>query len=144
MGILLSEMRRDYDIKFYIILLVLSIVLCVVESYLLYTYTNKHSGFGIKLTTYIYSTLMIILLFSKQMEMRFNAELYINRIITYIGSISFALYLIHCYVITIIFKYINPDCYLVRWIMVLVCSILVVMLIKKIIPAKYHKFFGLV
>ena len=111
---------------------------------MLQIHTQGIKGFGIKLSMYIYSALMILLLFSKRFEEKFKSNLILNRIITYIGSISFGLYLLHCYFITIIFRYIDVENYFFRWGIVSVCSIMFVIALKKIIPSKYYKLLGLI
>ena len=107
-------------------------------------YIYGHSYWGIKVSTYIYSATVIILLFSRQLEEKFNAKNFLNRIITYIGTISFAIYLTHCYIITIVFKHINVESYILRWIIVSLISILVVSFLRKTLPSKFHKCLGLV
>ena len=144
MGIKLSKSERDYNITILYILIPISIILCIIESYMLQIHTCGSKGFGIKLSTYIYSALMILLLFSKQFEEKFNANLTLNRIITYIGGISFGLYLLHYYFITIIFRYIDVENYFFRWGIVSICSIMFVIALKKIIPSKYYKLLGLI
>lgn len=141
MGILLSKSKREYKITLLYILIPLCIIACLIESYLLQT--NNHNGWGIKFTTYIYSATIILLLFSKHIESRFNADGLVNRFINNIGRISFPLYLMHCYVITIVFKFINIQNYLMRWLLVSGCSILLVILMRRIIPSKFHKLLGL-
>lgn len=144
MGVKLSKSERDYNIKILYVLIPISVILCIIESYMLQIYTCGVKGFGIKLSTYIYSALMVLLLFSKQFEEKFNANLILNRIITYIGSISFGLYLLHCYFITIIFRYIDVDNYFIRWGIISICSIMFVIALKKIIPSKHYKLLGLI
>lgn len=144
MGIELSKFERDYNITILYILIPICIILCIIESYMLQIHTQGIKGFGIKLSMYIYSALMILLLFSKRFEEKFKSNLILNRIITYIGSISFGLYLLHCYFITIIFRYIDVENYFFRWGIVSVCSIMFVIALKKIIPSKYYKLLGLI
>ena len=80
---------------------------------------------------------MILLLFSRKIEVLFerisDSKLY--RGVVYIGSVSFGVYLIHCFFISIVKKFVEVDW---GWfslsVIVLFLSIGFIYIVKKIFP----------
>lgn len=50
---------------------------------------------GIKTTSFIFSVIGILLLFSKRIEGAFNASNFVSQTLCYLGDRSFGIYLIH-------------------------------------------------
>ena len=74
-----------------------------------YLYSFNQGGFGIKLSSHLYSLSMILLLFSRKIEVLFerisDSKLY--RGVVYIGSVSFGVYLIHPLFIQFVYKFLH-------------------------------------
>lgn len=100
------------------------------------------SGDGLKPSVYIYSLLIIFLLFSKQLQARFNEGKFANRIICYIGRISFGIYLIHCYLIMIAKPYFTNWPWIVKWLLIVITSVVSLSIVRKILPDKVLKIIG--
>lgn len=139
LGIILGRSERNHKISALVACVILSLALQIVES--LYQKSigvscpfdcTKPSGF-------IYSAILILLLFSKQIEIWYAGHR--SKVVEYIGEISFTLYLGHCYII------IEPDSsnfsvpYVVKWFAVLVVSTTCVYTLRRIITNKRIRYF---
>ena len=134
LGIILGRSERNYRIVSLVVGVMFTLVLQIAES--LYQKSigvsspydcTKPSGF-------IYSAIFIVLIFSKQIELWYVSHRI--RFIEYIGEISFALYLGHCYLILALnaSDYTMP--FAIKWLAVLSLSIVCVFLLRKIIINK--------
>lgn len=134
LGIILGRSERQHSLMLCVVGVILALALQVGES--LYQKSigvtcpfdcTKPSGF-------LYSAILIILLFSKQIERWYAGHRV--RFVEYIGEISFTLYLGHCYLIF------SPDSrfqtmpFAVKWITVLLLSTICVHILRKIIQSK--------
>lgn len=139
-GIWIGKMKtRDYNLVYWLLLVCFGVVFSYIESKILLSFHNI--GVGIKLSSHIYSFAIIMVLFSSKIQSLFcNKGL--NRLITYIGSISFGIYLIHIFYITIL-KYILSHA---GWFILFCCTLLLtvmsIYLVRKIIPSSVLKFIG--
>lgn len=139
-GLILCRFHREYSIKPWLFLLPITIVLMIVETYLLQQ--KGLSGFGIKPSVYLYSLVVILLLFSTKVQNAFNERICVNRLICYIGRISFAIYLIHCYFIVLLTKWSIATPWGIRWLCVTVCSVLLISITRKVFSGKILKYIG--
>lgn len=134
-GIIMGRSQRNYPIIVLIALLLVSLVLQAIESY--YLYDTGRSGFGIKATAFIYSLIVIFILFSKQCQKLYESNKNkLFSIIEYIGKLSFGIYLIHCYFIIPINKIIGIDFWAFKWLLTLAISICFIQLVKWVLPYK--------
>ena len=134
-GIYMGNSKRKYPIYTLIILLILTFILQLLESY--YLYSNNHHAFGIKATAFIYSSIVLLILFSKQAQDFYESRKYmIFSIIEYIGKKSFGIYLIHCYIIRFAYGFIYSLNWGIKCLLTVVLSIVVIELIKLILPNK--------
>lgn len=143
-GILMGKNNRKYPIYTLIILLLISFVLQLLESYNLFTY--NHPAFGIKASAFIYSSIVLFIVFAKQIQNFYESKKnIIFQIIEYIGKLSFGIYLIHCYLITFISKFIDSWNWGIKCLMTIILSIAFIEFIKLILPnkicSKYLGFF---
>lgn len=140
-GIYLRNNKRNYSLILPIILLILGLLLQYMETR--FWNINYGGGFGIKLSAFIYSLLIIVVLFSNKSENLYRRNI-ITKIVEYIGSISFAIYLYHMFT-TYSFGilHINDLSWLIRWGACLIMTIIIVEVMKRIIPKKSHWYFGL-
>lgn len=117
-GIWIAKMKnRDYNIVFWILLTCIGLVLSYIESTMLLPLHGK--GDGIKLSSHIYSFAIIMVLFSSKMEALFHNR-GVNRFITYLGSISFSIYLIHMFYIMALKYFIHNS----GWLVLFCCTLL--------------------
>lgn len=134
-GICMGNSERKYPIYTLIILLILSFILQLIESY--YLYKNYHPAFGIKATAFIYSYIILLILFSKQIQVFYESRKnWIFPLIEYIGKQSFGIYLIHCYILTYTSKFINSWNWGVKCLLTIALSIVVIELTKLVLPNK--------
>lgn len=142
LGVLIGRNpQRRYSIILPIILLIIGLVLSVIETNFLIEHYGK--GVGIKPSTYLYSVGMIFLLFSNKVENLLSRTGAIYRFITWIGSLSFGIYLIHCYFVSFIIKLTPINIWLLKWALVLVLTALMIATMRKILPTKYYKYLGI-
>ena len=134
-GIYISRMNRDYSYWILLLVLLLCILLQIIESKYLFALSGR--GFGIKASAYIYSTVIIFLLFSQRLQHKYESKKnLIKRFIEYIGQISFGIYLIHMFVLSLVSKYFDIQNWIINWGIVLTFTILIIQILKAIFPAK--------
>lgn len=123
------------------VLLVCSIVWQYAESLYLYGFHGK--GFGIKFSSFVYAYLLILLLFSRKFEMwydRWNGILV--KAVSYLGRVSYGVYLTHCYVISLVSRLLPDMDWLFKWFLVLVADVCIVTLGMRLSPRFSKKYLG--
>lgn len=142
-GIYISRMNRNYSYWVLLMVLLLCILLQIIESKYLFTLTGR--GLGIKASAYIYSIVVIFLLFSQRLQYMYECKKhFIKRFIEYIGQMSFGIYLIHMFVVLLVSKYLDIHNWIINWGIVLVFTILIIQILKAIFPAKItRKYLGI-
>lgn len=139
-GLVLSRLSREYPITLLTIFLIASVGMMLAETYFLQD--NGKSGFGIKPSVYIYSFIVILILFSAKVQRLFNERLWINRIVCHIGRISFGMYLIHCYFIMLYAKWTTDFPWFKKWLCVVASSFVFIFIVRKTIPNRFLKYIG--
>ena len=139
-GVFLSRRERDYKIGKIFIGVLLSFVLMLIETK--YRHEATGGGYGIKPSSFIFSFLMILLLFSKRIEHKYVKDKVINKALIVVGDDSFSIYLIHCFVITIVFHFVTISNWIVRWTIVVAITMLFICLVRKVLPNKCLKIIG--
>lgn len=139
-GVFLSRSERNYKIGWIFIGVLLSFVLMLIETKFRHEATD--GGYGIKPSSFIFSFLMILLLLSKRMEQKYVKDNIINKVLTVVGDYSFPIYLIHCFVITIVFHFVTISNWIVRWTIVVAITMLFICLVRKVLPNKCLKIIG--
>ena len=139
-GVFLSRRERDYKIGKIFIGVLLSFVLMLIETK--YRHEATGGGYGIKPSSFIFSFLMILLLFSKRIEHKYVKDKVINKALIVVGDYSFSIYLIHCFVITIVFHFVTISNWIVRWTIVVAITMLFICLVPKVLPNKCLKIIG--
>lgn len=142
MGIILSRSTRTYSLKIPIFLIIIGILLSVVESQWLISLTG--GGFGAnKISSYIYSTGVILLLFNTKLEVKYNnSRCKSNRALHILGNLSFGIYLSHLYIINILRHY-HVDNWAILWLMGLIISAGAVIVARKVLPYRILGCLGL-
>lgn len=142
LGVVISRNNRDYKVLWIVFLLLVGLVLQVFETWYLNSF-NGSDGFGQKISSFCFSAMMILLMFSNKTERIFVRSVVVFKFITWIGSISFGIYLTHCLWILVLSRFIQINSWIVAWFVVLACDIIFVMLLKKVIPVRIAKYLGL-
>ena len=133
--------ERNYSIILPIVITILGLMLSIMESDYLLDHYGK--GVGIKPSSFIYSTGMIFLMFSNKMEKFLSQTSFIYKFIIWIGSLSFSIYLIHCYFVSYLVKRLPIDSWLLQWAIALFLTVAFILILRKLLPTKYHKYLGI-
>ena len=133
--------ERNYSIILPMVIAILGFILSVIETDYLLDHYGK--GVGIKPSSFIYSAGMIFLLFSNKVEKLIRRKGAIYRFIIWIGSLSFGIYLIHCYFISFFVKRLPIDSWLLQWSLALFLTVVFILILRKLLPTKYHKYLGI-
>ena len=133
--------ERNYSIIFPIVITILGFILSVIESDYLLAHYGK--GVGIKPSSFVYSSGMIFLMFSNKLENLIRRTGAIYRFFIWIGSLSFGIYLIHCYFISFFVKRLPIDSWLLQWSLALTLTVVFILISRKLLPSKYHKYLGI-
>lgn len=139
-GVFLSRSERNYKIGWIFVGVLVSFALMLIETKFRHEATG--GGYGIKPSSFIFSFLMILLLLSKRMEQKYEKDNIINKVLTVVGDYSFPIYLIHCFVITIVFHFVTISNWIVRWTIVVAITMLFICLVRKVLPNKCLKIIG--
>ena len=141
LGVYYSQKSRNYSLSIAIVITIGGFLLECVETYYLNTYFT--SGVGIKLSAFIYSYGIILLILHPNTQASYKENIF-NSVIVYIGKISFGIYLTHCYVIFFIrLMNITTKSWLLNWLIVSFITILVISIARRIFPGKINKYIGL-
>ena len=141
-GVLIDHYpQRRYSVILPVIILVAGLVMSIIESnYLLFHYGK---GVGIKPSSFIYSAGMVFLMFASKVEELIRRTGAIYRFIIWIGSLSFGIYLIHCYFISFCVRRLPIDSWLLQWAIALFLTVVFILILRKLLPTKYHKYLGI-
>jgi len=140
MGIWLRKNEHKDYFSFGLILALLGFIMQIVE-YSWYLNING-GGLGIKLSSFIFSAGIILILVSHKME-RFYRNNRATRVVAWIGEISFGVYFLHVYCISFLGNLLGPQPWIVTWSYILALSIVIIWMVKKVFPKKFtHKFLG--
>ena len=139
-GVFLSRSERNYKIGWIFVGVLISFALMLIETKLRHEATG--GGYGIKPSSFIFSFFMILLLLSKRMDQKYVRDNIINKVLTVVGDYSFPIYLIHCFVITIVFHFVTISNWIVRWTIVVAITMLFICLVRKVLPNKCLKIIG--
>lgn len=139
-GVFLSRSERNYKIEWIFVGVLISFALMLIETK--YRHEATGGGYGIKPSSFIFSFLMILLLLSKRMEQKYVKDNIINKVLTVVGDYSFPIYLIHCFVITIVFHFVTISNWIARWTIVVAITMLFIYIVRKVLPIKCLKIIG--
>lgn len=141
MGYYIKKIGRDYNLMSWLIILLISLVACVFESKWLYE--MKGEGLGVtKISAVVFSCSAIMVLFSNKVQQAFREDSALFKGLSYIGGISFGIYLIHKYFIEYLLEPIIGDTLVLAG-CTLLLSILFIQTIKVLIPKSITFWLGL-
>ena len=142
LGVMIGhKLERNYSIILPMVIAILGFILSVIETDYLLDHYGK--GVGIKPSSFIYSAGMIFLMFSNKVENLIRRTGAIYRFIIWIGSLSFGIYLVHCYFISFFVKRLPIDSWLLQWSLALFLTVVFILILRKLLPTKYHKYLGI-
>lgn len=138
LGIYLSRhSTREYDIKSLFILLLSALCISVIETNLWSSAMGEHYGY--KFSSFIFSYILILILFSKKAEVFFGeVKGFLCGRIIFVGKISFGIYLLH----NLLIPFLQFGGWAVNWTMVLLVTMLAIVIIKSLFPAFAKKYLG--
>lgn len=140
-GVCFSERNRNYRLAWPFVLLTTGLVVQMFETKFLINCGNV--GIGLKLSSWVYSAGMVLLLFSSKVERIITKDGRIYQMLVKVGEISFGVYLTHVYFL-IIGSLLHTSNWVVSFITVALMTILFVIVIKVVFPAKFWKLLGIV
>lgn len=95
-------------------------------------------GLGIKFSSFVFSAGVILLLFSKDVRTLFRENGFTS-IILFIGDISFGIYFTHVFTIAVLGHFHNFDNWALKWLTVLIVTIVMIAGAKYILPKNIAK-----
>ena len=134
LGVYYSCIPRNYSLKTSITIVLLGLLLELIEYTIL-------GGVGIKLSAFIYSFGIVLFILHPRVEASYKENTY-TKIIVYVGKISFAIYLIHCYIISILRKLFVFDSWFLSWLLVSLITIFIIAIVRGTLPQKVNKYIG--
>lgn len=140
-GVCFSERNRNYSLIWPLMLILAGFVAQVFETK--YLISCGHIGVGIKLSSWVYSAGVILLLFSSKMEQLITKSGWFYQILVKIGGISFGVYLTHVYFLIIENTLLHTSNWIVSFIATALMTILFVLGLKALLPARYRRVLGL-
>ena len=144
LGLYLANTRRSYSLIVPIFLILLGIITQYVE--LSYLNSNYHDlRLDIKTSTMLYSSGVILLLFSNKIETTYNnfSDNKILKLFEFFGKKSFIIYLCHCYIISFVSSIYYTSFWSFNFATCFILTILFVLFLQKITPKSIHKYIGL-
>ncbi len=142
MGIALQRFRPRYSRQLAVWLSVSTLLLQVAEAHFLYS--SFRSGAGIKLSSFMFSASIILLLFHPRTVGSYRENGPATRCIRFMGNISFGIYLIHILPITA-FSYTpfyNGMPWLAKFAAVLPTTVLLIMAMRRLLPKRLLRVLG--
>ena len=142
MGIYLGRLpERNYSPIIPLLIIIAGLVLSQFEAS--YLFRHYETGFGIKPTSFLYAFGVILFLFSSRVERRTMRILgQSNRFLTYVGNVSFGIYLIHLHFVGRLAQKFSSD-WLMRWLIAMAATIIFIQLLLWVVPQKYQKYLGI-
>lgn len=139
LGVYYSSSKINYTVKQAIAVVIFGFGLECIETYWLNT--NYGGGYGIKLSAFIYSIGIVMLILSPKVKAAYKSNK-ITSIVAYIGNISFGLYLIHCFVIMGVNYLLPTHIWVLSWMLVVILTSMLIASARKILPHRLNKYLG--
>lgn len=129
--------KRDYNLSWPLTLLLIGIVMSILTS------NYFHVGDGQKPSSFVYSIGLVLMLFNARVEGVIKSNNILYRSVLWIGEISFAVYLMHMYIVRFVLLHIAITNWFFRALFVLVVTTAIIFILKRILPSRVHKYIGL-
>lgn len=141
MGVYYSSRTRNYSLKIPILLIVIGFVLQILETK--YLMLSGYQGVGIKVSSWVYSAGVILLLFSQKLEDFITKDNTVYRQVVKLGTISFGLYLTHMYYVLFESVFVHREEWFMKYIIVATLTIFFVSILRKVIPSRFWRIIGI-
>ena len=138
LGIYLAQIKREYNHIPFMIGAVLFYVASYFETKYYLNVFGQLSGIGYKITNFVFSFFLIIVLMSKQMEKKAN---HLSKTFTWLGRNSLGIYFAHYPLLVFVFCHIKTN-WFTEFALSLSTSIIMIMLSKKILRKRISSFLG--
>lgn len=139
LGVYYSSEKINYTVKQAIAVIIFGFGLECIETYWLNT--NYGGGYGIKLSAFIYSIGIVMLILSPKVKAAYKSNK-ITSIVAYIGNISFGVYLIHCFIIMGVNYLLPTHSWVLSWLLTVILASILVASARKILPCGLNKYLG--
>ncbi len=140
LGCYLRKIDREYSLAVPIAFVIIGVVLQYAECRWLNSFSG--GGFGIKMSAWVYSIAVILLLFSARLERAYKGNA-VGRFVEYVGSVSFAVYLYHLLVLIVLARLgVGGLPWIGRWAALMLATLGFVEASKRILPKKAHWLIG--
>lgn len=142
LGIALRRFPKNYTWHWPLFFAGVTWTMQLVESYWLFGYHG--GGVGIKPSSFLFSIAVILLAFTPSFIKGYTEKTWVARLIRLIGSLSFGIYLIHCFFIKLLpLTGLNNISWILKWFVVVTLSTTVTILARKYLPASLNLRLGL-
>lgn len=141
LGMALGKAKRNYSLWIPVLGMIIGTLLQMIET----VYINKSlgGGFGIKPSSIVYCTSVILLLFSSRLEVAYNNnENKLGKLFRWVGGLSFGMYLVHFHIIALLPKVHIDFNFYSKWAILFICSAVIVAIGQKISPTFSKKYLG--
>jgi peptidoglycan/LPS O-acetylase OafA/YrhL len=144
LGILLAENKREYKLVHIIIGVFATLVMQIIESKWLLSQSLNGIGFGIKPSSFLFSIITILLLFSKRFENAFSSNKIINKAIVFVGKLSFVVYLSHTLMLLFVSRLSIWDNFTwgIRFLLLTIIDVAFVALLFQCSPTRMRRYIG--
>ena len=144
LGLYLANCNRSYSLVIPVVLIVLGVIAQIVELYCINSLFNDFR-LGIKTSSALYSSGVILLLFSKKVENFYNdfSNLKLLKLFEFFGKKSFIIYLCHCYIISFVSSIYYTSFWSFNFTICFTLTIIFILLLQKIVPKSIYKHIGL-
>lgn len=140
LGYYIRKNGRNYMLTPWLILMVLFLGACFIETKLLYEPFHEGDG-ATKISAVLYSCCAIIVLFSEKTQAVLENDIIFYHVLVYVGKISFGIYLIHKYFLDFFVKGLVEDT-LLRTLITLIICIAFIYISKRLFPRVSERVLG--
>ena len=123
--------NRDYKLSCPLPLLLIGIIMSILTS------NYFHIGDGQKPSSFIYSIGLVLMLCNSRVESILRSNNILYRIVLWIGEISFAVYLMHMYIVRFVMPHIDISNWFFRALFVLVATAALIFILQRVYHPEY-------
>lgn len=135
-----SRTERNYELPPFVLLCIVGLLLCFLETKWLLGFHDK--GYGLKLSAHVYSFAVIMILFSDRVREKINCVNVVFCFFEKVGLVSFGIYLTHLFVLSFL-RCCGLDLgWLLNSVSVLLLTTSVIYFFKKIFPLNIMVYLG--
>lgn len=140
LGVWLSHRPRTYRFVPLCLLLLPALWWMYVETQWFMSFPGK--GVGIKLSAFLYAALVILILFSRRLQDVYAGRGFIFRVVQWVGSVSFGVYLVHIHAISLVVNLFGLDGWLAKWMGATLLTLAFIAAVKRVMPRFSAKWLG--